>query len=618
MDQPAPDFNPYTMFPVERTYSEWKMSSYNTPGGVSGTVFGGNKSFVSTCQDCHMRDITGKGCNKTKAPVRDDLPHHDLTGGNTFIPGILKTLYPAEINSAALDAGVLRARSLLQNAATLTTSVLNHQLSVRVTNETGHKLPSGYPEGRRMWLNVQAFNTSGTLIYESCHYDSVTAVLNTEDSNGDPGKIYEIKPGISTALSGVVNIPAGPSFHFVLNDTIYKDNRIPPRGFTNAAFQNIQSPPVDYYYEDGQYWDETVYTFPAESGSLIVSLYYQTTSKKYIEFLRDENNTDNTGQDLYDLWNISGKSAPELMLRKIILVEPSVNQPPVVGNIPDQTIAEGSLFSEIHLDDYVSDADHTDSEMVWNYSGNTDLKVSIDENRIAVISIPDADWYGTDTIAFMATDPGGISDSDTVIFKVRNIADAPVFVNLPDTISFMNTNDTSISMHEFIRDVDSPISSLVWELSAGGNSLEYDFNHENQSLSLFSSSSPGTVVLHVEVTDDSMLSCVDSMIIDIIPDITVIERRDLDRLSNDYYLFQNYPNPFNPVTTIEFTLPKTEDIKLKVYNIRGVEIATIASGELNKGRHLYTFNGTNLASGIYYYQLTAGEYREVKKMIILK
>jgi hypothetical protein len=83
-------------------------------------------------------------------------------------------------------------------------------------------------------------------------------------------------------------------------------------------------------------------------------------------------------------------------------------------------------------------------------------------------------------------------------------------------------------------------------------------------------------------------------------------------------LLQNYPNPFNPSTTIEFSLPKSEFVELKIYNILGKELTTLVSKKLNQGNHTYTFDGKNLASGVYYYQLVAGDYREVKKMILLK
>jgi hypothetical protein len=82
-------------------------------------------------------------------------------------------------------------------------------------------------------------------------------------------------------------------------------------------------------------------------------------------------------------------------------------------------------------------------------------------------------------------------------------------------------------------------------------------------------------------------------------------------------LNQNYPNPFNPSTTIEFTLPKSEFTTLKVFNILGKEVAQLISDNLRQGKHTYNFDGSNLASGVYYYQLVAGEYREVKKMILI-
>lgn len=330
-NQAAPDADPYSLFPVERTYSEWKSSDY-AAAGVS-------------CQDCHMRDVTGAGCNKPDAPIRDNLPLHDMTGGNTFIPGLVAQLFPGEVDPAALDAGVERARQNLQNAAALWLNVDpgSKVANVTVVNNTGHKLPSGYPEGRRMWINVKAYDAGGSLIYESGAYDSDSAVL----SHDAEAKIYEVKPGISEEIAPVVNLPAGPSFHFVLNNTIYSDNRIPPRGFTNAAFEAVQSPPVNYSYADGQYWDTTTYNLPAATASATATLYYQTTSKEYIEFLRDENQTDHWGQTMYDLWANNGMSTPEMM------ESASWGSPPVqdieAPTAPGNLSARGSSSSTVDL-----------------------------------------------------------------------------------------------------------------------------------------------------------------------------------------------------------------------------------------------------------------------------
>ena len=309
----APSFSTYDLFPLERTYSEWLMSEYNTPAGVYAPQFGGNKSHISTCQDCHMKDISGVSANKKEARYHDNLPHHDMTGGNTFIPGMIAELYPSDVNAAALDSGVVRARTMLQLAAsmdlTLTEMEDHFSATVRITNETGHKLPSGYPEGRRIWINLVAMDVTGYVIYESGHYNFSTGTL-TQDNDS---KIYEIKPGLDNLMAGITELPVGPSFHFVLNNKIFSDNRIPPRGFTNAAFEDIQSPPVNYSYADGQYWDDTHYILPITTDSLKITLFYQTLSKEYVEFLRDENVSNEAGNILYNFWNTNGKSAPEMM-----------------------------------------------------------------------------------------------------------------------------------------------------------------------------------------------------------------------------------------------------------------------------------------------------------------
>jgi hypothetical protein len=100
--------------------------------------------------------------------------------------------------------------------------------------------------------------------------------------------------------------------------------------------------------------------------------------------------------------------------------------------------------------------------------------------------------------------------------------------------------------------------------------------------------------------------------------LLAIETDDAERTWNDFRLNQNYPNPFNPSTKIQFHIPKSKFTTLRIYNIQGKEVATLVSKPLNQGNHIYTFDGRNLASGIYYYQLVAGDYKEVKKMILLR
>ena len=91
-----------------------------------------------------------------------------------------------------------------------------------------------------------------------------------------------------------------------------------------------------------------------------------------------------------------------------------------------------------------------------------------------------------------------------------------------------------------------------------------------------------------------------------------------NQIPGEYRLRQNYPNPFNPSTSIVFTLPRAEYVKLKVINMLGKDVATLVSAKLNRGTHTYQFDGRKLASGTYAYQLQAGKFKQVKKMMLLK
>jgi hypothetical protein len=96
----------------------------------------------------------------------------------------------------------------------------------------------------------------------------------------------------------------------------------------------------------------------------------------------------------------------------------------------------------------------------------------------------------------------------------------------------------------------------------------------------------------------------------------------IEQVSNaipeDFTLRQNYPNPFNPTTTIEFDILKTGHVALEIYNLRGQKVAALINEIMNPGTYKATFDAANLAAGVYFYQLKAGNFRAVKKMTLLK
>ncbi len=337
-------------FPIERTFAEWQQSSYaQTSGG-------------ETCQGCHMpssEDADATACSLSGYPSRTgDLPVHEFVGGNTWVPGIIKGQYAAGIyanggfdRAPLYDQTIEWARRLLGTAASLDTTITGYaapgagdgtlNVQVKVTNLSGHKLPTGYAEGRRMWLNLQVHDAGGALVFESAAYDAANGVLTADPQ----ARVYETLQGIWNAGSGrceVADADGDPMFHFVLNDCIAKDNRIPPLGFAPATADDPNGyavRPVGTTYPETapgsgvlvNYYTAT-YAVPVPAGTVgpltaTARLYYQTASRDYVEFLRDEAAENGTpgenamcmgassrpftvgpqdktrGRYLYDLWN---------------------------------------------------------------------------------------------------------------------------------------------------------------------------------------------------------------------------------------------------------------------------------------------------------------------------
>lgn len=322
-------------YPIERTYSEWTQSAFadeKDPG-------------AATCQGCHMpTPLTSPtyACSFQENNRFLDGGWHEFVGANAWVPSVLKGEYPGLDRGDAYDATVASALDLLQNyTAELDLTVLptigagatSLDASVRVTNLAGHKLPTGYTEGRRMWIHLEVRDGNGDLVFESGAYNPTTGEL-TRDAQV---KVYETERGIwnrnNTNECDVVDENGDHIFHFVLNDCIKLDNRIPPRGFT----PNAETVPVGYSYAEVspgvlQHWDDTEYTIPIPPGtsgplSVTATLRHQVAPKEYVEFLRDQA-VDNTfaddcierasgtpmtqsrGEYLYALWTAYGRSAP--------------------------------------------------------------------------------------------------------------------------------------------------------------------------------------------------------------------------------------------------------------------------------------------------------------------
>ncbi len=133
----------------------------------------------------------------------------------------------------------------------------------------------------------------------------------------------------------------------------------------------------------------------------------------------------------------------------------------------------------------------------------------------------------------------------------------------------------------------------------------------------FSGTPAETININVKVTaiDSANATATCTFVISAV--VTGIEESK-NQIPESIYLYQNYPNPFNPTTTIEFAIPKSEYVSLRIYDALGREVKDLFSGNLNAGNHKIDFAANNISSGIYFYVLKTNTFCDQKKMIVMK
>ena len=388
---------PYRYGVIERTFSEFKASALDTTrvrdypslpaelqrGALerayqqsllagSGGDYEDGTPRTFTCQTCHVEPTQGKGADKHNVPFRNDLPFHDFTGGNYWAGELIRyqdargeLVVGGGLDAqqvAALIAGSDRARATLRRAATL---AVQGDVA-RITNLTGHKLPTGFHEGRRMWLHVIWKDASGNVAHEVGEYGPMNVTLEgrsyTVESLLDPEepdlRLYEAHYGITqewatelislgvpaslplafdrsngTILETLADVSAGSpgtayeTLHFVLNNTILSDPRIPPYGFDHdeARVRNALPVPASRFGDPGpggtyDHHDDILLNPPPQAVFAELELLYQPTSYEYVQFLVLASTgappfLAQEGRKLWDAWLATGMAQPELMAR---------------------------------------------------------------------------------------------------------------------------------------------------------------------------------------------------------------------------------------------------------------------------------------------------------------
>ena len=310
------------------------------------------------------------------------------------------------------------------------------------------------------------------------------------------------------------------------------------------------------------------------------------------------------------------------------------SSPPQIDNIEDHQILEdSSLTVEVS-------ATSPYCGMLMTFSGTSDTSdvvVSLDSTSLT--ATPSPDWFGTSEITVMVTDENDLSDTTDFTLTVTPVNDSlePFSVIYPavsDTFSTHVDSDTAIAFTwEESYDVDSDVTyTLTIELEFFGNT--YTDVHENISDTTISISSNSLdPLLNVTSQDEAVFTyyvyasdeeyTVASDVGEFVLFRAALGVNEGLSVPDVYALHQNYPNPFNPVTTLRYDLPEDALVNITVYDMMGRQISTLVNTEQTAGYKSVQWNATNnegqlVSAGVYLYTIEAGDFRQTKKMVLLK
>lgn len=288
------------------------------------------------------------------------------------------------------------------------------------------------------------------------------------------------------------------------------------------------------------------------------------------------------------------------------------NDPPVVSAIPNQTIDEGGIFNLVPLDNYVSDPDQEDRDLTWQVSGQNELNASIFD-RILTVSVPDPDWFGSETLTLTVTDAGGLTDSTKTVFTINPVNDAPEWVHpIPD---FMTDEDVPLiipmdSLWLWANDIDNGDNQLIFSVSTP-STVTWKSEPENTRISIQGKQDwHGNVNLIFTVKDPAGLAANDTAHLEInaVPDhpapFSLIEPMVIDSTNKAWpdsilFIWNATYDPDTPDGLIYYTLTlrQTQGLETRMFTVFDTTLIFRPDTTLPDGLYLWDVTA-HVSSGL--------------------
>jgi len=411
--------------------------------------------------------------------------------------------------------------------------------------------------------------------------------------------------------------------------------------YSQGTWERIESP-TDQYLRSVYFVDSLYGWAVGDSGTII------HTSNGGADWEIQDSKNDNKIVDLFFLsrnlgWAPSWKTT-SVPFGTELLKTTDGGKNWNIETYPDENIFIQCILFTDSLNGWMGGVPHafvrtTDGGKTWN-------QVEIDSSVFAFYPVVSIKFLNS-RIGYAC---GGFFESAGVVWRTTDGGDIwyaidPIYappdpiheIHIFDSLNVLGVGgDFEVAGVEMIRTSDGGLS---WEYEAIGMlgiARDLDFRNDNEAWStlgfeLIYSLDAGSTWISSPTPDSSLIFDIifpDSLhgfavgrggaIIKYIPPIINFVKEIEEGISESFSLFQNYPNPFNPSTTISYSIPEDGHVILKVYDILGNEVASLVDQLKQSGTFDVHFDANALSSGVYYYQLKAGEFTSTKKLVLMK
>ncbi len=294
--------------------------------------------------------------------------------------------------------------------------------------------------------------------------------------------------------------------------------------------------------------------------------------------------------------------------------------PPVLTSLQDINMPEDSPFKMAISDWYpfVEDADTPDENLIWDVRSGVNVSASIQSDTLFLV--PNENYSGPDSITVIVSD-GNLSDTGKVRINVLNINDPP------GNFALLTPNDGAVILDTVLIQFSWEISNDIESRSVNYSIQLYNDNFDttiyngnrteiNLPASIFPTDTELSWTVFATDTEDTTIADNAPFTFQVQSVVGINVLKNL--IPEDFVLFPNYPNPFNPETTIKYGLPEESFVTISIYDINGRLVRNLIQKSQAAGYHSITWRAVDCVSGVYFYRISAGDFQQVRKCVLMK